>query len=214
MENFVENVKDLIKNPSAWWTTIKIYITTKFMSNKQRTNVLIKAKNQSEAILTKKGLNIQFEVYLDNEEDIYFRTVAMYKMGSSEEGIIKIYIKSNLIGNEVNRVVQNILHEFSHGIYEEGFKRDLAIGHDIIKLQKYYNNINLELPQDDFIFDIHYKKEKFCELFSIYLMNEEMFSKDKEEIGNICQNIIQRFNQIHAPDKNWRRPKIVRNKNL
>lgn len=205
MKYFIENIKDLKKNPMAWWITFKIYIITKFMSAEEKNEILIKAKNQSEIILINRGLNISFNVCLETEKDLYFRTVAMYQIGSSKKGVIKIYIKSHLIGNEINRIVQFILHEVAHAVYEEGFTRDLTIGREILRQKKFYSNLNLELPQDNSIFNMHYDKEKFCEWFSICLMNETMFNKDKEGIDKIIQN----FNQLNAPAKRYGKTKIV-----
>ena len=160
------------------------------MSNEEKNYILNEAKNIVATILHENGLNLPYIVYLDFERDIYFRTIATYHRFSLEEGMIKISIKSDLIGKDVNRIVQAILHEFSHAIYEFGFSKEFVIACEIAKLKKHFLNLNVELPQDEFIFDIDYDKEKFCDGFSLYLMNKTIFNENKE-LDKICKNIIQ-----------------------
>ncbi|MEA2033229.1 MAG: hypothetical protein U9N41_06565 [Euryarchaeota archaeon] len=199
MKYLLENINDFLKNPRDWLTTIKFYITSIFVSQKEKNNVLIQAKNQSEAILTKNGLNIPFKVDLDDTEDIYFRTVAMYDMGSSETGMVKIFIKSHLIGKDIDRVVFCILHEYSHAIYEEGFTRNFELGLEILKLREYVNP-NLQQKREGIVFDLNeheYEKEHFCDWFAFYLM-DKIKTRDcesEEKIKKICENIIRKYVQ-------------------
>ena len=141
-------------------------------------------------------------VYLDFKRDIYFRTIATYHRFSLEKGMIKISIKSHLIGKDINRIAQAILHEFSHSIYEFGFSKEFAIGLEITKLKNHFSNFNVELPQDEFIFGIDYDKEKFCDGFSLYLMNKTIFTENKE-LDKICKNIIQIMQTVvqNRPDE-------------
>lgn len=187
---FLENIKDLRKNPRAWLTSSRIYIRSIFMSNEEKNYILNKAKNIAETILHENGLNLPYIVYLDFERDIYFRTVATYHCFSLEKGIIKISIKSHLIGKDVNRIVQAILHEFSHAIYEFGLSKEFAIGDEIANLKNHFINLSVELAQDEFIYGIDYDKEKFCDGFSLYLMDKMIFNENKE-LDKICKNIIQ-----------------------
>jgi len=194
MKSLLENIKDCLKTGRDWLTTIKIYIISKFMPQKEKNEILIQAKNQAEDILTKNGLNIPFKVYLEDTKDIKFRTIAMYDKGSSERGMVKIFIKSHLIGKDIDGVVRCILHEYSHGIYEEGFTRNCELGLEILKLMEY---INPHLPQEreEIIFDsnhYHSEKENFCDWFASYLMNR---NSENKEIEKICENIIQKYIQ-------------------
>lgn len=195
MNSLLENIKDLLENPRDWPSTIKFYIISKFMPQKEKNAILIQAKNQAEDILTKNGLNIPFKVDLeDTKDDIKFRTIACYERGSSERGIVKIYIKSYLIGKDIDRVVHCILHEYSHGIYEEGFTTNSKLGLEISKLME-YTNPHLPQEREEIIFDsdhYHSEKEKFCDWFASYLMNR---NSENKEIENICENIIQKYIQ-------------------
>jgi len=188
----VFNVRDFLKNPRAWLTATKLYVMTKFMSQKEKNNILIQAKDRAEAILAKNGLNVPFKVYLEDEIDIYFRTLAMYEIQSSEKGVVKIFVKSHLIGKDIDMVVHNILHEYSHAIFEEGFSTNLELGFEIVKLK---THIIPHSPEKREKIRLKYEKEYFCDCFASYLLNKEQYH---EETAKICENIIQMYVQIHT----------------
>lgn len=201
MDNIKKNIIDLKNFPLEWYDTIKIFVETKFISNQEKNDIFIHAKKQSENILMKNGLIIPFIVYLEDfniREDIFFRTLATYHKNSSINGMIKISIKSHLLSNNVNIIVHNILHEYSHAIYEEGFLINPGLGFEILNLKKYYTRINYKSSQDDFIVsDIELEKEQFCEFFSLFLTEKLYFEEEKENIKIICSNIIKKYNSIH-----------------
>lgn len=196
MENIKKNIKDLKNHPGDWYDTIKKYIRTKFMSKQEKDEIFFHAKTQSEDILIKNGLLIP-KVYLEDlnlKEDIWFRTAATYHIDSSINGIIKISIKSHLLWNNVDRIIHNILHEYSHAIYEEGFKINPDLGLKILNLRKYYTQINFKLSYDYFFLrDAAIEKEQFCEFFSLFLTEKLYFEEEKKETKIICSKIIKKF---------------------
>lgn len=209
MKSLLGNIKDRLKKGRDWLTVIKFYIITKFMSQEEKNNVLIQAKNQAEDILRKNRLNIPFKEYLKNRKDlkryaknnkytnnIGFRTEALYEKGSAEKGMVKIFINSDLIGKDIDRVVFNILHEHSHGIYEEGFTRNFGL--EILKLIDYVNP-SLQRKREGIVSDFneHEHKEYFCDWFASYLKDEKKIidNENKEKIKKICENIIRKYVQ-------------------
>ena len=198
MKKIIKNIFHFKKFLEVWFDTIKIYIRTKFMTRQEKNDILIQAKTQSEAILINKGLTIPFGIYLAGynfKKDSSFRTVSKYH-GSSMNGVINISIKSHLLSNDVNRVIHNILHEYSHDIYQEGINHCHLLL-EILNLKKYYSLINYNLPQDDFILhDIIIEEEQFCEFFPLYL-NEKLklhFNNEEiEEIETICKKITKEY---------------------
>ncbi|MEA3437545.1 MAG: hypothetical protein U9R43_13830 [Thermodesulfobacteriota bacterium] len=198
MKNIIKSIVHFKKFLEVWFNTIKIYIRTKFMSKQEKNDILIQAKTQSEAILINKGLTIPFGINLAGynfKKDSSFRTVAKYN-GSSMNGVINISIKSHLLSNDVDMVMHNILHEYSHDIYQEGINHP-HLFFEILNLKKYYSLINYNLPQDDFIFyDVIIEEEQFCEFFPLYL-NEKLklyFNKEEiEEIETICKKITKEY---------------------
>lgn len=178
-----------------WLTTIKFYLISKFISQKQKRNMLSQAKNQAEVILKDNGLIVPFEVYLEDKKDLFFRTAAMYQLGSSEKGLVKIFIKSHLIGRDIDRLVLFILHEYSHAIYDEGFMWDLNLSSDILKVIELLRG-NKYVPF--YRINVDDEKENFCEIFAYYLFNRKKDFKFKDEFEELCKSIIQKYNQIHA----------------
>ena len=161
------------------------------MSKQEKNDILIQAKTQSEAILINKGLTIPFRINLagyNSEEDSSFWTVAKYH-GSSMNGVINISIKSHLLSNDVDTVIHNILHEYSHDIYQEGIKHSHLL-FEILNLEKYYSLTNYNSPQDDFSIT----EERFCEFFPLYLNEKLYFNKEEiEEIETICKKITKEY---------------------
>ncbi len=119
----------------------------------------------------------------------------MYQLESSEKGVVKIFIKSHLIGKNIDRLVLNILHEYCHAIYEDGFMWDLNLGTDILKLQEL-------LRGDKYVpfyrINVDEEKEIFCEIFAYYLFNRNNDFKFKDGFEETCKSVIQKYNQIHA----------------
>lgn len=107
------------------------------------------------------------------------------------DGVINISIKSHLLSNDVDTIIHNILHEYSHDIYQEGIKHSHLL-FEILKLEKYYSLINYNLPHDDFSI----MEERFCEFFPLYL-NEKLkpsFNKEEiEEIETISKKITKEY---------------------
>jgi hypothetical protein len=197
MKHLLVNINDFRKHKRDWLTTIKFYLISKLISAKEKRNVLSQAKNQAEAILKDNGLIVPFEVYLEDKKDKYFRTAAWYQLGSSEKGLVEIFIESHLIGKDIDRLVFNILHEYSHAIYEEVML--CGLGLDIVKiieLIRKYKHGNKYVPF--YHHNVDEEKEDFCNFFADYLFNRKKYVKFKDEVEVLCNRVIQEYSQIHS----------------
>ena len=168
---------------------------------KEKKDILIQAENKARYILKDKGLIVPFKVYLEDKKDILLAVPATYKSGSSAKGNIEIFIKSYLIGKKIDRILESILHEYSHAIYEEGYLINPNLGYEITKLLSKYINLSKN-GQEAFhiptLKDYELEKEYFCAWFASYLMDVIPFGENKDKIEDICRKIIQNFNQNHA----------------
>ncbi|MFA4957104.1 MAG: hypothetical protein WC556_09070 [Candidatus Methanoperedens sp.] len=193
-EYLFANIKDFKEHPKFWLEDIPIYFRSIFISRKNKIETLNQARIISETFLKKKGLSNPFKLYLDNGGDIYWRTKAWYQPGSSKKGIVEIHIRFKFMTENVLCIVHNILHEYSHAIYEEG--SEFQLGFEINKL------IHFILPQrtNENIFDDTYyefQKEYFCDWFAQYLMNGIIESQNKVITEKTCKNILQKYNYLH-----------------
>ena len=99
-------------------------------------------------------------------------------------GHYQIFINSDLIGKDIDRVVFNILHEYSHAIYGVGFTRNFGL--EILKLINYVNP-NLQQKREGIVFDfneLEYVEKYFCDWFASHLKDEKKIidNENKEKI--------------------------------
>ena len=181
-KSFCEKIDDIKYFLRGWWAIIKLHIISKSLSTKKKYVILSQAKNQAETVLKNNNLNVTFRVSLEKIKET--KTIALYQRGSSRDGSIKVFYNTHLVGRNIDYVVFNILHEYSHGIFEdvgELFTEDIL---DLI-----YITQNTENKPIDF----EPTMQKFCDDFALYLLN----NTKEDEIGKICRHIIQKYNQLH-----------------
>lgn len=195
------NLSYFFRHPINCINFIKLFAKTYKMSRNEKRNILIKATKQTERILTKNGLIWPFEVTLEDFDlirDEWLLTFADYQSRSLEEYAIKISVKSHLIGNDIERIVVAILHEYSHAVYEAGaIFCNFNLLSEISKLESYYLSSESQKGLVYSKYDL--TKERFCECFSLYLLDKLSYNLDEKEtenLKNIFKNIINYFSNI------------------
>ena len=203
-----KNAGDLKKNPTKWPPDLMLSIISFFIKDKDKKIICNQAKNRSDTILKKNGLNVPFDVNLDYN-DIFFRTKAWYEPLSSEKGMIRISInprfiyKYDNIDKNIDRTTYFILHEYAHSIYEVGYW-DCKLNSEIIKLIQHANIFFPEEREETILESLNsnHEKEKFCDLFAYYLM-KRIETENIDEIEKLCQKIIQKYNHLHIKEFNF-----------
>ena len=203
-----KNAGDLKKNPTKWPPDLMLFFKSCFKKEKDIKIICDQAKNRSDTILKEIGLNVPFDINLDHR-DIFFRTKAWYEPLSSEKGMIRISInprfiyKYDNIDKNIDRTTYFILHEYAHGIYEEGYW-DYKLNSEIIKL---IHHANIFFPEERVetileSLNSNHGKENFCDLFAYYLM-KCIKNENIHEIEKSCKKIIQKYNHLHTNELNF-----------
>jgi hypothetical protein len=164
------------------------------MSSKKKYEILSQAKNHAETILKNNKLNVPFEVSLEKIKEP--KTIAIYHVNSSKEGLVNVSYNTHLIGRDIDKVVLYILHEYSHGIFEdvgELFTEDILKMIELLRRNKYGNKY---VPF--YRINIDVEKEDFCNFWASYLINKKNCVKFNDEIEKICKTIIQDYYKIHT----------------
>lgn len=176
---------------------------TKRMSPQEKMDILIKAKTKSKSILIKNGLITPFDIIPEGRKktDSSFRTIGKYR--GFYNGKIIIVIKCHLLWNNLDVIIDTILHEYSHYIYDR-----ILFSHDafklVILLEKYFTKLPYDLVQDELLHESEKKQEQFCDFFSLYLTEQlnhylNLNFEEMGEIENCCTKII---NGIHGKSIN------------
>jgi len=189
-------------DPKVWIEYLKVYKITKNMSEQDKTSILYKADLIAKKNLCQHGSIIPYEIILesffDPARDVLLTVPAAYWPDTMSMGMSKIVIKSYFIGFGINQIVNWILHEYSHGIYELQNFPSANITLELEALAKHSSRLRCSYTESKFACDL--EKENFCDLFAYYLANNlpnGFDDKEKEEINELCTKIIEKSMLLH-----------------
>jgi len=173
---------------------------TKRMSPQEKMEIINKAETKSKSILIKNGLITPLDIIPEGRKktDTSFRTIGKYR--GFFNGKIIIVIKCHLLWNGLDDIIDTILHEYSHYIYEQ-----ILHSKDNYKLyfslKKYFTKIHYDFGQDEWflIHESQKEQEQFCDFFSYYLTGKlnHYMSLNLEEITEIENSCTKIINGIH-----------------
>lgn len=176
---------------------------TKRMSPQEKMEILNKAETKSKSILKKNGLITPFDIIPEGRKktDSSFWTIGKYR--GFFNGKIIIVIKCHLLWNNLDDIIDTILHEYSHYIYDQILhsRNKYTLYKLYLLMKKYFTNIHYDFGQDKWflITESDKEQEQFCDFFSYYLTGKLNYymNLNLEEIKEIEDSCTKIINGIH-----------------
>lgn len=200
LNRILNNIRDIVNNPKQWYYCSKLFLNSLIIPYQEKIRIIEESSKIASNLLAEKGIDCPFIVSINSTKDDLFRTSATYQNISFENGLIEIGIKEQFITNNRNLIVHDILHEYSHAIFESSI-HDLYLIDAIIRLEPFINQYQIN---DQFIpegipglGDLEKKIEDFCEWFAYYIEKRIVFGNDKIQVNYLCRIIIDRFQLLY-----------------